>query len=106
MPRVTFITFAGERHEVTVPAGTTLMRAATDHGVPGIDGDCGGQCACATCHCFIQAPWSTQLQGRSARENDMLNFVVEPSLQSRLGCQVVVTDALDGIVVSLPEGQH
>jgi ferredoxin, 2Fe-2S len=106
MPRVTFITFAGERHEVTVPAGTTLMRAATDHGVPGIDGDCGGQCACATCHCFIQAPWSTQLQGRSARENDMLNFVVEPSFQSRLGCQVVVTDALDGIVVSLPEGQH
>ena len=106
MPRVTFITFAGERHEVTVPAGTTLMRAATEHGVPGIDGDCGGQCACATCHCFIQAPWFAQLQPRSARETDMLNFVVEPSPHSRLGCQVVVTDTLDGIVVSLPEGQH
>ena len=106
MPRVTFITFAGERHEVTVPAGTTLMRAATDHGVPGIDGDCGGQCACATCHCFIQAPWSAQLQPRSPRENDMLSFVVEPSPSSRLGCQVVLTDALDGIIVSLPEGQH
>lgn len=106
MPRVTFITSAGERHELTVPAGTTLMRAATDHGVPGIDGDCGGQCACATCHCFIEAPWSALLQPRSAREVDMLNFVVEPRPNSRLGCQVVVTDVLDGIVVSLPEGQH
>jgi ferredoxin, 2Fe-2S len=106
MPRITFISHAGEHHEVDVPAGTTLMRAATDHGVPGIDGDCGGQCACATCHCFIEAPWAALLGARSERENDMLNFVVEPRPSSRLGCQVVITDALDGIVVSLPEGQH
>jgi ferredoxin, 2Fe-2S len=106
MPRVTFITFSGERHHVTVPAGTTLMRAATDHGVPGIDGDCGGQCACATCHCFVEAPWALLLGARSAREDEMLGFVVEPRPNSRLGCQVVVTEALDGIVVSLPEGQH
>jgi ferredoxin, 2Fe-2S len=106
MPRVTFITHSGTRHDVEVSAGTTLMRAATDHGVPGIDGDCGGQCACATCHCFVEAPWSAQLAERSARENDMLNFVVEPRPNSRLGCQVVLTDAMDGIVVSLPEGQH
>jgi 2Fe-2S ferredoxin len=106
MPRVTFIAHSGTRHDVEVSAGTTLMRAATDHGVPGIDGDCGGQCACATCHCFVEAPWSAQLGERSARENDMLNFVVEPRPNSRLGCQVVLTDAMDGIVVSLPEGQH
>jgi 2Fe-2S ferredoxin len=106
VPRVIFITFAGERHDVTVPAGTTLMRAATDHGVPGIDGDCGGQCACATCHCFVEPPWATRLGVRSEREGDMLNFVVDPRPNSRLGCQVVVTEALDGIVVSLPQGQH
>jgi ferredoxin, 2Fe-2S len=106
MPRVTFITSSGERHDVTVPAGTTLMRAATDHGVPGIDGDCGGQCACATCHCFIESLWAAQLGARTAREVDMLNFVVDPRPDSRLGCQVAVTDALDGITVSLPEGQH
>ena len=106
MPRVTFITFAGERHDVTVPTGTTLMRAATDNGVPGIDGDCGGQCACATCHLFVEAPWAAQLAARSAREDDMLNFTVEPRSNSRLGCQVVVSDTLDGLVVSLPEGQH
>jgi 2Fe-2S ferredoxin len=106
MPHITFITFAGERHQVDVPAGTTLMRAATDNGVPGIDGDCGGQCACATCHCFIEAPCGALLQPRSARENDMLNFTVDPRPSSRLGCQVVVSDALDGMIVSLPEGQH
>lgn len=106
MPQITFITFAGERHTVTVPAGTTLMRAATDNGVPGIDGDCGGQCACATCHLFVEAPWAEQLGPRSAREDDMLNFTVEPRANSRLGCQVQITDALDGMVVSLPQGQH
>jgi ferredoxin, 2Fe-2S len=106
MPRITFISHAGAHHEVDVPAGTTLMRAATDHGVPGIDGDCGGQCACATCHCFIEAPWAALLGACSQRENDMLNFTIEPRATSRLGCQVVVTEALDGIVVLLPEGQH
>lgn len=106
MPRITFITFAGERHDLTVPAGTTLMRAATDHGVPGIDGDCGGQCACATCHLFIDAPWAALLQARSARETEMLQLTVDPRPSSRLGCQVVMTDALDGLAVSLPEGQH
>ena len=106
MPRITFISHAGEHHQVDVPVGTTLMRAATDHGVPGIDGDCGGQCACATCHLFIEAPWAALLGARSERENDMLNFTVEPRPSSRLGCQVVITQALDGMVVSLPEGQH
>ena len=106
MPRVTFITFAGERHDVTVPAGTTVMRAATDNGVPGIDGDCAGHCACATCHVFIDAPWSQQIAPRSDHEEDMLGLAVDPGPTSRLACQIRVSDALDGIVVSLPEGQH
>ena len=106
MPRVHFITFAGERHDVDASAGTTLMRAAVDHGVPGIDGDCGGHCACATCHVYIDAPWAQQLSPRSDAEDDMLGLAVDPRPTSRLACQIRLTDALDGIVVSLPEGQH
>lgn len=106
MPHVTFITFGGERHELDVPAGTTLMRAAVDHGVPGIDGDCGGQCACATCHLFVDTPWLARLPVRSDHEEDMLNFTTDLRENSRLGCQIRLTDALDGIVVHLPQGQH
>jgi 2Fe-2S ferredoxin len=106
MPQVTFITFHGERHTVDVPSGTTLMRAATDHGVPGIDGDCGGNCACATCHVFIEAPWAALLSPRSDHEEDMLGLAVDPRSSSRLACQIRLTDALDGMIVSLPEGQH
>lgn len=107
MPRVNFIAHDGSPHTVDVPAGTTLMQAATNNGVPGIDGDCGGQCACATCHVYIEAPWDALTGARTAREDDMLNF--SACLQegtSRLGCQVRLSDALDGIVVKLPEGQH
>ena len=106
MPRVTFISFAGERRDVDVAAGTTLMRAAVDHGVPGIDGDCAGHCACATCHVYIEPPWSSKLSPKSDAEDDMLGLAVDPRPTSRLACQIRVTDALDGIVVQLPEGQH
>jgi 2Fe-2S ferredoxin len=106
MPQVTFIAFNGTQHRVDVPAGTTLMLAAVDNGVPGIDGDCGGQCACATCHVFIEPPWSALTGQRTPHENEMLNASAELRDSSRLACQVTLTDALDGIVVSLPEGQH
>lgn len=106
MPHITFITFTGERHEVDVAGGTTLMRAAVDHGVPGIDGDCGGNCACATCHVYIEAPWGQKLSAKSDAEDDMLGLAVDPRATSRLGCQIRLSDALDGIVVALPEGQH
>lgn len=106
MPQVTFIAFNGTQHRVDVPAGTTLMLAAVDNGVPGIDGDCGGQCACATCHVFIEPPWSALAGPRTAHENEMLNAAADLRDSSRLACQVTLTDALDGIVVSLPEGQH
>ncbi|MBK7063346.1 MAG: 2Fe-2S iron-sulfur cluster binding domain-containing protein [Rubrivivax sp.] len=106
MPTVNFIAFDGRRHAVDVPTGTTLMRAATDHGVPGIDGDCGGQCACATCHIYIDAPWNAVSGARTSQENEMLNFSAGLQDSSRLACQITMSDALDGIVVTLPEGQH
>lgn len=106
MPTVNFIAFDGSRHTVDVPEGSSLMLAAVDHGVPGIDGDCGGQCACATCHVYIQPPWSALTGPRTAREDQMLNFSAGLRDSSRLGCQVPLTAALDGIEVHLPEGQH
>ena len=74
MPTVNFIAHDGSTHTVDVPEGSTLMLAAVDHGVPGIDGDCGGQCACATCHVYIEAPWSALTGQRTVREDEMLNF--------------------------------
>ena len=106
MPHVTFITFTGERYDVDVPNGITLMRAAVDNRVPGIDGDCGGNCACATCHVYIESPWGEKLSPKSDAEDDMLGLAVDPRATSRLGCQIRLNDALDGIVVALPEGQH
>jgi ferredoxin, 2Fe-2S len=106
MPKVTFIAHSGQRYPVDVPAGLSLMRAAIDNNVPGIDGDCGGQCACATCHVFIEAPWSDKTGSRTEREDEMLNFAAELRDSSRLACQIDVTDALDGLEVQMPEGQH
>ena len=106
MPKVTFIAFNGTPHSVEVPVGTTLMRAATDNGVAGIDGDCGGNCACATCHVFVDPAWWTQVGARTAIEEEMLNFAAELRDNSRLACQIKLTDGLDGLVVGLPEAQH
>ena len=106
MPKVTFIAFNGKRHDVDVPAGTTLMHAAVNNNVRGIDGDCGGQCACATCHVFVDEAWAERTGKRSADEDAMLNFAAELRASSRLACQITLTDALDGLVVAMPEGQH
>jgi 2Fe-2S ferredoxin len=106
MLKVTFVDFAGNSHTVEVPAGTTLMRAATDSRVPGIDGDCGGNCACATCHVYVDPDWSHRLGARTTTEEDMLNLVSELRANSRLACQIELTDALHGLIVSLPESQH
>ena len=106
MPKVTFIAHDGNHHPVDATAGLSLMRAAVDHGVRGIDGDCGGQCACATCHVFVDPAWAALTGERTQMEDDMLNFAAELRDSSRLACQIVVTDALDGLVVTMPEGQH
>ncbi|MDP9010192.1 MAG: 2Fe-2S iron-sulfur cluster-binding protein [Pseudomonadota bacterium] len=106
MVKVTFISFAGVASTVDVPVGTTLMRAATDNGVPGIDGDCGGNCACATCHVYVVPEWWDRVGARNRTEEGMLNAVDDLRGNSRLACQITLTDALDGLVVSLPEAQH
>ncbi len=106
MPKVTFIDHAGTSHAVDVPSGESLMRAAVDNNIRGIDGDCGGQCACATCHVFIEAPWAELLGAKSATEESMLDFTAERRETSRLACQIQMSDKLDGIVVLMPEGQH
>ena len=106
MPKVTYIAHDGSRHEVQAEAGLSLMRAAVDNSIRGIDGDCGGQCACATCHVFVDPAWAAQTGARTQMEDDMLNFAAELRDSSRLACQITVTNALDGLVVTMPEGQH
>src|ERR1700692_4088134 len=106
MPKVTFNGFSGGTHTVEVPPGTTLMRAATDNRVPGIDGDCGGNCACATCHVYVDPDWSQRVGAPTARETDMLNLLAHLQSTSRLACQITLPDALKGLVVNLPESQH
>jgi ferredoxin, 2Fe-2S len=106
MPKVTFIAFDGTRRAVSATAGRSLMRAAVDNDVPGIDADCGGQCACATCHVFVEPRWAALTGPRTAHEHDMLNFAADLRENSRLACQITVTDALDGLEVHLPEAQH
>jgi 2Fe-2S ferredoxin len=106
MSQVHFITFSGVRCSIETTVGENLMRAATDNGVPGIDGDCGGQCACATCHVFVSAPWAERLPAMQAKEHDILEFTNERRETSRLACQIIMTPELDGIEVHMPEGQH
>ncbi len=106
MPTVTFVEHNGTRHEVQAETGLSLMRASVDHNLPGIDADCGGQCACATCHVYVQEPWLGQLPSASPMENEMLDFTAERKANSRLACQIPVTEALSGMVVDLPDGQH
>lgn len=106
MPKVIFIAHDGTRREVQAESGLSLMRAAVDHDVRGIDADCGGMCACATCHVFVEPAWAARLEPPSAQEEEMLNFTAERRETSRLACQIPVTDALDGLTVTMPEGQH
>lgn len=105
MPRVTFIAANGSETEVHVAAGTTLMHAATDNGVAGILADCGGACSCGTCHCYVDDAWMEKTGSADDVETQMLEFVLDPLPNSRLSCQIVVDDNLDGLVVRLPASQ-
>jgi 2Fe-2S ferredoxin len=106
MPKITFIEFNGTVHEVDAKVGASLMRAAVDNGVPGIDADCGGACACATCHVYVDPAWLARTGSRTEMEQSMLSFAAATQDNSRLSCQIPMTDALAGIVLRLPEGQH
>jgi len=106
MPKVTYIENGGAEHVVDVKSGLSVMEGAIRNNVPGIDADCGGACACATCHVYVDAAWTETAGKPSAMEESMLDFAegVEPN--SRLSCQIRMSDALDGLVVRLPESQH
>jgi 2Fe-2S ferredoxin len=108
MPGVTYIEFDGAEHTVKVAIGTTLMRGAVDNNVPGIDADCGGQCACATCHVYVDAAWldKTGLPEPGSQEATMLSFAAAAQPNSRLSCQIKMRQDLAGIVLRMPEGQH
>ena len=108
MPKVTYIEFNGTVHEIDVPVGLSVMRGAVNNGVPGIDADCGGECACATCHVYVDAGWldRTGLPVPGSQEASMLSFAAVTQPDSRLSCQIPVTEALDGLIVRMPEGQH
>ena len=106
MPKVTFIEHNGAVHAVEAVNGQSVMRAAVDNNVPGIDADCGGECACATCHVYVEPEWFTRTGSRSEAEETMLSFAAATQDNSRLCCQITMTDALDGLVVHTPDGQH
>jgi 2Fe-2S ferredoxin len=89
-----------------VPTGENLMEGAVGNGVPGIDGDCGGNAACATCHCYVAEEWLDKTGARTDAEEAMLELADGQQANSRLACQIVASDALDGLVVTLPETQH
>ena len=106
MAKITYIEWGGARHEVEVKTGMTVMEGARDNGIPGIEADCGGACACSTCHVYVDPTWVDKLPPKDDMEADMLDFAYEPDpARSRLTCQLKVTDALDGLVVQMPEKQ-
>ena len=106
MPRITYIEHNGTAHVVDVPVGLTVMEGARDNGIPGIEADCGGACACSTCHVYVDPAWTDKLPPVEAMEEDMLDFAYKPQPgRSRLTCQLKVSDALDGLRVQMPEKQ-
>lgn len=105
MALVNFFDHDGNQFEANVEPGTSLMHAAVDNGIDGIVGECGGSCACATCHCYIDETWLSKAEPASQTERDMLDCVNDPQENSRLACQVKVTEELDGITVHMPESQ-
>jgi 2Fe-2S ferredoxin len=105
MGQIIFIEHDGQQHVVSLVEGKTLMQTAVDNNIPGIDGDCGGECACGTCHVMLEAQWLKLTGNAEADELQMLDMTPERSATSRLSCRVQVSDAMDGMVVRMPEFQ-
>ena len=105
MAKINYITHDNQTHTIDVQNGLTVMEGAVQNDIPGIDADCGGGMACATCHVYIKEEWWDKLQAKEDGEEDMLDMAYEPNKFSRLSCQVIVSDDLDGLVVSIPSKQ-
>jgi 2Fe-2S ferredoxin len=102
MPKITYISHEGKKNIVEVPKGLSVMEGALQNNIEGIDADCGGSMACATCHVYISENWFNKLEKIHDAENDMLDMAYEPKKNSRLSCQIIVTDDLDGLEVTTP----
>jgi len=106
MPKITYIAHDGKEHVIDAPDGQTVMEAAVKHAVPGIDADCGGACACATCHVYVDPEWLEKTGEAGSMEQSMLDFANDVETNSRLSCQIKLSKELDGLVVRLPKSQH
>ena len=105
MAKITYVEYNGKSHTINVDNGLTVMEGAVQNDIPGIDADCGGSMACATCHVYVKEDWFNKIPPKQQGEDDMLDQAYEPKSNSRLSCQLVVSDDLDGLVVNLPEKQ-
>ena len=105
MPKITYITSDTKSHTVDVENGLTVMEGAVQNDIPGIDADCGGGMACATCHVYVTEDWFDKLPKKEDGEEDMLDMAFEPKKNSRLSCQLIVSDELDGLTVNIPSKQ-
>ena len=105
MAKITYITHDNQKHIIEVQNGLTVMEGAVQNDIPGIDADCGGGMACATCHVYVKEDWLNKLPKKENGEEDMLDMAFEPKKNSRLSCQIIVNDELDGLEVTTPEKQ-
>ena len=105
MAKITYVEHNGTNHTVDVQNGLTVMEGAVQNNIPGIDADCGGSMACATCHVYVKEDWFDKINKKNEGEDDMLDQAFEPKKNSRLSCQIIVSDDLNGLVVDMPEKQ-
>ena len=105
MPKIIFNTHDNKTHTIEVQNGLTVMEGAVQNDIPGIDADCGGGMACATCHVYVEEKWFDKLPKAEDAEVDMIDMAHEPKKNSRLSCQLIVTDELEGLIVTTPEKQ-
>ena len=105
MPKITYIEQNGNSKTIEVNNGLTVMEGAVQNDIPGIDADCGGGMSCATCHVYVNEEWLDKLPMKEDGEEDMLDMAFEPKKNSRLSCQIIVSDTLDGLIVNIPSKQ-
>ena len=105
MAKITYVTHDNQIHTVEVQNGLTVMEGAVQNDIPGIDADCGGGMACATCHVYVKEDWLDKLPTKEDGEEDMLDMAFEPKKNSRLSCQLTISDELDGLIVNIPSKQ-
>ena len=105
MAKIIFVDQDGTKREVEAKAGSSIMEAAVQNMIPGIDADCGGACACATCHVYVDGAWTDKIKAKDDMEESMLDFAEDVQGNSRLSCQILVTDEIDGVIVTTPESQ-